>query len=168
MASQRTTYEPVARQAAASVGIDAEIFVRQITQESGWDPVAGSSAGARGIAQIVPRFHPHVDPWDPVASLYYAARLMRSHLDRYGGDYALALAAYNAGSGAVDRYGGVPPYAETQAYVRSILGDSTPSSVSGPESPVATWPGDDSSPESVSTATFLLLATVIVTLVVLT
>ncbi|MDA8186847.1 MAG: lytic transglycosylase domain-containing protein [Dehalococcoidales bacterium] len=107
-------------------GIDPNIFVRQIDQESGFNPNVQSPAGAIGIAQIVPRWHPGVDPWDPYASLRYAARLMRGYLDQFG-SYALALAAYNAGAGAVQQYGGVPPYEETQRYVAAILGsDYTP------------------------------------------
>lgn len=117
----RDLYEPYARQAAERHGIDPEIFVRQITQESGWNPRALSPAGAAGIAQIVPRWHPGVDPWDPWASLDYAARLMAGYLAQFG-SYDLALAAYNAGPGNVDKYGGVPPFAETQRYVQIILG----------------------------------------------
>lgn len=120
----RALYEPHARAMAAKYGIDPDIFVRQITQESGWNPRAGSPAGAQGIAQIIPRWHPGVDVWDPYASLDYAARLMASHLKNYGGDYALALAAYNAGPGAVAEYRGVPPFEETQHYIRTILGGS--------------------------------------------
>ena len=115
-----------ARQAAARAGIDPDIFVRQIQQESGFNPNAGSPAGARGVAQIVPKYHPGVDTSDPYASLDYAASLMRSNLGKYGGDYTKALAAYNAGAGAVDKYGGVPPFEETQRYVRTILGADTP------------------------------------------
>ena len=112
----------VAREAAINAGIDPHIFVRQIQAESRFDPAARSGAGAIGIAQIVPHFHPDVDPTDPVASLRYAATLMAGHLANYGGDYAKALAAYNAGPTAVARHGGVPPYAETQNYVSKILG----------------------------------------------
>lgn len=119
----RDEYIAFAEQQARSAGIDPAIFVRQIGVESNWDPSALSPAGAIGIAQIVPRWHPGVDPWDPWASLTYAAQLMRSHLDRFGGRYDLALAAYNAGAGTVEQYGGVPPFEETQRYVRLILGD---------------------------------------------
>jgi soluble lytic murein transglycosylase-like protein len=67
------------------------------------------------------------DPYDPVQSLDGGARYLRQMLDRFGGDPAKALAAYNAGPGAVTRFGGVPPYRETQNYVRNILGGgSTP------------------------------------------
>ena len=114
-----------ARAAASRAGVDPDVFVRQIQQESGFNPNARSPAGAQGVAQIVPQYHPGVDPSDPYASLDYAARLMKSNLTRYGGDYATALAAYNAGPGAVERYGGVPPFEETQRYVNTILGGQT-------------------------------------------
>jgi hypothetical protein len=111
-----------ARQAAARAGLDVDVFERQINQESGFKVGAASGAGARGIAQIVPEFHPDVDPSDPYASLDYAANLMAGHLKTYGGDYSKALAAYNAGPGAVAKHGGVPPFEETQTYIRNILG----------------------------------------------
>jgi len=111
-----------ARQAASRAGVDPDIFVRQIQQESGFNPSARSSAGAQGIAQIVPKYHPGVDVTDPYASLDYAANLMKSNVDKYGGDYGKALAAYNAGAGAVAQYGGIPPFEETQRYVSNILG----------------------------------------------
>jgi hypothetical protein len=121
-----------ARAAASKAGVDPEIFVRQIQQESGFNPTAKSPAGATGIAQIVPQYHPGVDPSDPYASLDYASRLMADHLRRYGGDYAKALAAYNAGPGAVERYGGVPPFEETQRYVSTILGGTSPTREAAP------------------------------------
>ena len=113
----------VARQAAISVGLDPEIFDRQIMAESGFDRDASSPAGARGIAQITPATAQSwgVDTSDPVASLQAAALHMAGYVKRFG-DYPMALAAYNAGPRAVERYGGVPPYAETQNYVSKILG----------------------------------------------
>jgi hypothetical protein len=102
-------------------GLDPVIFRRQINQESGWDMYVMSSAGAIGIAQIVPRFHPKMNPWEPYEALTYAAALMASHMAAFGRiDYALA--AYNAGADAVRQHHGVPPYRQTQNYVRSILG----------------------------------------------
>lgn len=123
MPDQRALYEPYARQIAERYGLDPEIFVRQITQESQWNPRAVSHAGAVGLGQIVPGYHPDANVWDPYANLEYAARHMRRLLDKYG-RYDLALAAYNAGEGNVTRYGGVPPFAETQTYVRRILGEA--------------------------------------------
>jgi len=113
----------VARQAAVSAGLDPVIFDRQIEAESGFDPQATSPAGAVGIAQITPATARTwgVDPSDPVAALQVAAQQMAGYVNRYGGNYAMALAAYNAGPRAVERFGGVPPYAETQNYVRKIL-----------------------------------------------
>ena len=113
-----------ARQAAQRNGVDPDIFQRQIQQESGFNPGAQSPAGAQGIAQFMPATAQGmgVDPSDPYASLDGAARLMKQNLDRYGGDYSRALAAYNAGPGNVDKYGGVPPFAETQTYIKNILG----------------------------------------------
>lgn len=121
-------YHDYAWAAAQNEGVDPALFVRQIDLESGFDPNAISPAGAVGIAQIVPEFHPDVDPYDPEASLRYAARLMREYLDHFGGDYAKALAAYNGGRGRVDR--GVRRYGdrwwlilpeETRRYLRLIL-----------------------------------------------
>ncbi len=129
-------YRDLARRLAVKYGIDPAIFVRQIDQESGFQTDQTSSAGAEGIAQIVPQFHPEVDPTDPVASLDWAARADAQALKKYGGRWDLALAEYNAGAGAVAQYGGVPPYPETQSYVTSILGgaaaDPSPPPPSGP------------------------------------
>jgi soluble lytic murein transglycosylase-like protein len=117
-------YEQIARAAAAKYDIDPNVFVRQITQESHWDPAAISRAGALGIAQFMPSTAAWlgVDPLDPVAALDAAAKLDRDNLDAFDGDYAEMLAAYNAGRGSVFRYGGVPPFPETQNYVNLILG----------------------------------------------
>jgi soluble lytic murein transglycosylase-like protein len=117
-------YEPVARAAAARYDIDPNVFVRQITKESHWDPTAVSPAGARGIAQFMPSTAAWlgVDPFDPITALDAAAKLDRDNLDAFDGDYAMMLAAYNAGRGSVRRYGGIPPFAETLNYVRLILG----------------------------------------------
>lgn len=114
-----------ARQAAERNGVDPNIFERQIDQESGFNPSAGSPAGAQGIAQIVPQYHPGVDTSDPYASLDYAAQLMGQHLKTYGGDYRKALQAYNAGPGAVAS-GAADTYGETNTYVGNILQGQQP------------------------------------------
>lgn len=113
----------MAREAAISVGLDPDIFERQIMAESQFDPSATSPAGARGIAQLTPATARAwgVDPSDPVASLQAAAQHMAGYVKQYG-NYPMALAAFNAGPGAVERYGGVPPFAETRNYISKILG----------------------------------------------
>lgn len=121
MSADRGKWEPIAVQAATSAGIDPALFVALIDVESGFNPDAESGAGAIGIAQIVPRWHPGVDVRDPYASLQYAARLLASHLREFGSE-RLALAAYNAGAGAVHSVGNqVPNNGETPAYVEKIL-----------------------------------------------
>jgi hypothetical protein len=124
-------YVVIARQAAASAGIPQDYFVRQINEESGFNPYARSSAGAVGIAQFEPSTAAGlgVNPYDPVSALYGAARYMARLANSYGGNYAKALAAYNAGPPAVTRAvnGGGANWlaympAETQRYVHAIMG----------------------------------------------
>jgi hypothetical protein len=120
----RTVYEPLAREAAQKAGIDERVFVRMIEVESAWDPNAMSPVGAMGLGQLMPdtAFELGVeDPFDPVQNLAGAAKYLARQHKRFG-SYLLALAAYNAGPGAVSRHGGVPPYRETRRYVRKILG----------------------------------------------
>ena len=124
-------YVGMAQQAAASAGISSSAFVRQIQQESGFNPNAGSPAGAQGIAQFMPGTAASmgVNPYDPSSALPGAARMMAGLAAQYGGDYSKALAAYNAGGGAVNSAvarGGASwlSYmpAETQNYVATIMG----------------------------------------------
>lgn len=118
-------YAGLIQAAAQRHGIDPQIFTNLVRQESGFDPTAGSPAGARGLCQLMPgtaRALGVTDVTDPAQSLEGGAKYLRQQLDRFGGDYTKALAAYNAGPGAVQRHGGVPPYAETQHYVSTILG----------------------------------------------
>jgi soluble lytic murein transglycosylase-like protein len=117
---------PFAAQITASAkrnGIDPALLAGLIKQESGFNPHAGSSAGAQGLTQLMPgtaRGLGVTNTFDPAQSIEGGARYLKQQLDRFGGDVARALAAYNAGPGAVQRYGGVPPYAETQNYVRRV------------------------------------------------
>jgi len=116
---QQPNYRDLANTFAVQAGIDPRIFSAQISQESGFDPSARSGAGAVGIAQIVPRYHPDVNPTDPVASLRWAANEMASSVRKYG-SYQRALSAYN--SGQPDKYKD-PNFAggQTYNYVRSIM-----------------------------------------------
>jgi soluble lytic murein transglycosylase-like protein len=110
--------------AAASNGIDPALLKGLVSQESGFNPSARSGAGAVGLTQLMPGTAASLgvtNPLDPVQSLQGGAKYLRQQLDRFGGDEKLALAAYNAGPGAVQKFGGVPPYRETQNYVTSVM-----------------------------------------------
>lgn len=100
----KSQYIALAEQDATAAGISPTYFVRQITLESGFNPNAHSPSGAEGIAQFMPATAAGlgINPWDPVASLQAAARLMASYARVFGGDYAKALASYNSGSATVN------------------------------------------------------------------
>lgn len=143
MANYRAQYEPVARAEAAAAGIDPDIFVRQIMQESGFNPAARSGAGAQGIAQIMPATARgwHVNPADPHAALRAAAQHDAIALKQYGGDWKLALAAYNAGGGNARQWQKIP---ETRNYVNTILAGHNPAAALVPDAPgAAPAPSDD-------------------------
>ena len=109
--------------ASTTYGVDADLLAAIAKQESGYNPSAVSPAGAQGLMQLMPGTAQSLgvtDSFDPQQAVNGAAKLMSDLLDRFGST-PLALAAYNAGPGAVLRYDGVPPYPETQNYVRSIM-----------------------------------------------
>ncbi|MDB6181533.1 lytic transglycosylase domain-containing protein [Paracoccus fistulariae] len=114
---------PHARAAARRYGIPEDLFLRLVQQESGWNPRARSHKGATGLAQLMPGTAAKlgVNPNDPVQNLNGGARYLRMMYNQFG-NWRLALAAYNAGPGAVQKYGGIPPYRETRNYVRVIAG----------------------------------------------
>jgi soluble lytic murein transglycosylase-like protein len=117
-------YRETARMIAIEEGVDPDLFLRLVGAESSFNPDAVSSKGASGLAQLMPGTAAElgVDPTDPIQNLRGGARYLRQQLDEFG-DPVLALAAYNAGPGNVRKYGGVPPFAETQNYVAKIMGD---------------------------------------------
>jgi soluble lytic murein transglycosylase-like protein len=121
--SYKGEYLEVAKAAARKHGVPEDLFLRLVQQESGWNPGAVSVKGATGLAQLMPGTASRlgVDINDPEANLDGGARYLRMMFDKFG-TWKLALAAYNAGPGAVEEHDGVPPYAETQNYVAVILG----------------------------------------------
>nr|WP_255576472.1 MULTISPECIES: lytic transglycosylase domain-containing protein [unclassified Jannaschia] len=121
--SQRSRYLPDARVAARRHGIPEDLFLRLVRQESGWNPTAKSHKGAMGLAQLMPGTARAlgVNPADPKQNLEGGARYLAQQYRKFG-SWRLALAAYNAGPGAVERHGGIPPYRETRNYVRIIMG----------------------------------------------
>lgn len=120
-----TPYAAEISAAAARNGVDPNVLTGLIRAESNFDPNAGSPAGAQGLTQLMPGTAAGLgvaNSLDPVQSIEGGARYLRQQLDHFGGDVTKALAAYNAGPAAVERFGGVPPYEETQSYVRRVLG----------------------------------------------
>jgi len=117
------THGPAWAGAAAAVELSPELIEAVAWRESRMRPRVVSSAGAIGEMQLMPGTARQlgVDPYDTEQNYRGGARYLREMLQRYNGDLVKALAAYNAGPGAVDRYGGVPPYRETRAYVSAIL-----------------------------------------------
>ena len=125
VAGDSTQYDALIQSAAARYGIDSALLKGLIRAESNFDPNAGSPAGAQGLTQLMPGTAASLgvtNVHDPAQAIEGGAKYLRAQLDAFGGDQTKALAAYNAGPGAVTRYGGVPPYAETQQYVQRVLG----------------------------------------------
>lgn len=117
-------YSGMAREAARRHGVPEDLFLRLVQQESGWNPSAESHKGAYGLAQLMPGTARKlgVNHKDPKQNLEGGARYLKQQYVTFG-SWRLALAAYNAGPGAVQKYGGVPPYKETKNYVKVIWGN---------------------------------------------
>lgn len=118
-------YQSLIEEACAKYGVEPALLAGLIEQESHFDPTVGSGAGAEGLTELMPETAASLgvtDPHDPTQSIDAGARLLSEKLSEFGGDTELALAAYNAGSGAVQQYNGIPPYPETQEYVKKVMG----------------------------------------------
>lgn len=133
-ASVPTDLMSIFQEAAQTYGVDVNLLTAIARQESNFTASATSSSGAMGIMQLMPATAQGLgvnDAYNPYENIMGGAKYISQLLSRYNGDVSLALAAYNAGSGNVAKYGGIPPFAETQNYVSKVLGYYQDSTVTG-------------------------------------
>ena len=117
-------FEDIIREQSAKNGVDENLLKAVIKTESGFNPNARSGAGAMGLMQLMPQTAESLgvlDPYNPEQNVEGGTKYLKKLLSKYDGNKEMALAAYNAGPGTVDRYGGIPPYRETQNYVKNVL-----------------------------------------------
>lgn len=109
---------------SAKTGLDADFVRAVVKQESGFNEDATSRCGAAGLMQLMPATAKGLgvsDSYDPEQNIYGGTKYLKGLMEKFGNDKKLALAAYNAGPNAVKKYGGIPPYQETQHYVKNVL-----------------------------------------------
>lgn len=117
-------YREVVRKASTLYGVEEPLVRAVIEIESDYNRYAVSRAGARGLMQLMPQTMQHLgvqNPWDPRQNVMAGTRHLKKLMERFSGDLSLALAAYNAGSTSVIKYGSIPPYPQTERYVKKVL-----------------------------------------------
>lgn len=119
-------YDGMITEAAKKHGVEESLVRAVIRQESAFNPKATSSCGAQGLMQLMPDTAKELgctDGYDPYQNIMAGTKYLRQLLDRFDGNMTKAIAGYNAGPGAVEKYGGLPPFTETQDYVAKVLGN---------------------------------------------
>lgn len=130
--NQNSDFNSMIKRAAEQYNLNPNLLKAVVKVESNFNPNAHSSAGAIGLMQLMPETAKSLgidNPYDPMQNVEGGAKYLRNMLDKYNGNVNLALAAYNSGPGNVNKYGGIPPFRETQNYVKKVMKETKSANV---------------------------------------